>query len=79
MDDDVEVDVPEMADEVGAADMEEEEYYQGGAAADGTNARAKLTDHILDASVAPEAWRIELERVTPQLKMQVSSNEACTT
>jgi len=33
-----------------------------------------MTDSILDASVAPEAWRIELERVTPQLKVQVVSD-----
>jgi len=36
--------------------------------------QAKLTDSILDATVEPEAWRIELERVTPQLKMQVLSD-----
>ena len=35
--------------------------------------RDKLTDSILEAQVDPEAWRLELERVTPQLKMQVLS------
>mmetsp|Transcript_30120 Transcript_30120/g.49876 ORF Transcript_30120/g.49876 Transcript_30120/m.49876 type:complete len:410 (+) Transcript_30120:46-1275(+) len=74
VDDDVEVDVPDMADEVGAADVEEEEYYHGGGSADTGRERGKLTDGILDSQVAPEAWRIELERVTPQLKMQVLSD-----
>ena len=46
-------------------------YYHGGDAAGQVGERDKLTDSILDASVAPEAWRLELERVTPQLKMQV--------
>ena len=36
--------------------------------------RDKLTDSILEAQVEPEAWRLELERVTPQLKMQVLSD-----
>jgi len=68
-------DTANMADEVGDAENEEEEYYHGGggegAAAAG---RGKLTDSILDSQVEPEAWRIELERVTPQLKMQVLSD-----
>ena len=72
VDDDAEVEAEEMADEVGAADVEEDEmYYHGGDAAGQVGERDKLTDSILDASVAPEAWRLELERVTPQLKMQV--------
>merc|ERR1719181_1036460 len=66
--------MPDMADEVGTADVEEEEYYHGGSAVDGAKPGGKMTDSILDASVAPEAWRIELERVTPQLKVQVLSD-----
>ena len=55
VDEDAEVDVDEMADEVGAADIEEDEYFGGG---DGTAApgeQTKLTDSILDASVDPAA------------------------
>ena len=75
VDEDAEVEAEEMADEVGAADVEEDEmYYHGGDAAGQVGERDKLTDSILDASVAPEAWRLELERVTPQLKMQVLSD-----
>ena len=76
VDDDAEVMAEDMADEVGAADMEEEEFYHGGTAggADGPREQGKLTDTILEPNVAPEAWRIELERVTPQLKMQVLSD-----
>jgi len=72
-DEDAGVATEDVADEVGAADVEEEELYFGGAAADGAE-QVKLTDSILDATVEPEAWRIELERVTPQLKMQVLSD-----
>merc|ERR1719446_527101 len=42
---------------------------EGGAA--GEN---KLTDSILDATVEPAAWQVELERVTPMLKMQILSD-----
>jgi estrogen-related receptor beta like 1 len=76
VDEDAEVEAEEMADEVGAADVEEDEmYYHGGDDAGQVGeGRYKLTDSILDASVAPDAWRLELERVTPQLKMQVLSD-----
>jgi len=74
VDDDVEVDVADMADEVGAADVEEEEFYQAGGSGGEAPRGGKMTDSILDSSVAPEAWRIELERVTPYLKMQVLSD-----
>ena len=74
VDEDAEVEAEEMADEVGAADVEEDEmYYHGGDAGGHVGERNRLTDSILDASVAPEAWRLELERVTPQLKMQAYS------
>ena len=71
VDDEAEGDADELVDEVGAADVEEEEYYHGGGGDAAGGEREKLTDSILDASVAPEAWKIELERVTPALKMQV--------
>ncbi len=74
VDDEAEVDVPEMADEVGVAECVEEEFYHGGGGAEVAREPTKLTDTILEANVAPEAWRIELERVTPQLKMQVLSD-----
>ena len=71
MDEEAEVDADEMADEVGAADVEEDEmYYHGGDAGGHVGERDRLTDSILEAQVEPEAWRLELERVTPQLKMQ---------
>jgi len=73
VDDDAEVDADEMADEVGAADVEEDEFFAGGDGGDGTQ-QAKLTDSILDATVEPAAWQIELERVTPLLKMQILSD-----
>ena len=75
VDEEAEVDLPDVADEVGAADVEEDEmYYHGGEGGAPGGERDKLTDSILDASVEPEAWRLELERVTPQLKMQVLSD-----
>eukprot|EP00967_Tisochrysis_lutea_P065988 scaffold85879_cov26-Tisochrysis_lutea.AAC.2 len=61
--------------QVGDAENEEEEYYHGGGDTPGGGGRpGKLTDAILEAQVEPEAWRVELERVTPQLKMQVLSD-----
>jgi len=74
VDEDAEVAEVDVADEVGAADVDEEEFYGGGGFDGGGGEQAKLTDSILDATVEPEAWRIELERVTPQLKMQVLSD-----
>ena len=77
VDEDAEVEAEEMADEVGAADVEEEEmYYHGGDGAGplGEREKRETEPRILDASVAPEAWRLELERVTPQLRMQVLSD-----
>ena len=74
VDEDAEVDVDELADEVGAADVEEDEYFGGGDGGDGGGAQQKLTDSILDATVEPAAWQIELERVTPMLKMQILSD-----
>ncbi|KAL3892798.1 MAG: hypothetical protein SGPRY_014775, partial [Prymnesium sp.] len=73
MDEDAEVAGEDVADEVGAADVDEEEFYHGGGGTDGIGDQGKLTDSIMEATVEPEAWRIELERVTPQLKMQVRS------
>ena len=73
VDEEAEVDVDDMADEVGAADVEEDEFFGGDGGGDG-GVQAKLTDSILDATVEPAAWQIELERVTPQLKMQVLSD-----
>mmetsp|Transcript_45177 Transcript_45177/g.118578 ORF Transcript_45177/g.118578 Transcript_45177/m.118578 type:complete len:446 (-) Transcript_45177:90-1427(-) len=73
VDEDAEVDVDEMADEVGAADVDEEQYFGGGDGGEGGPA-AKLTDSILDSTVEPAAWQIELERVTPLLKMQILSD-----
>lgn len=73
MDEDAEVAGEDVADEVGAADVDEEEFYHGGGGTDGIGDQGKLTDSIMEATVEPEAWRIELERVTPQLKMQVKS------
>jgi len=73
VDEDAEVDVDEMADEVGAADVDEDEYFGGGDGGDGAQ-QTKLTDSILDATVEPAAWQIELERVTPLLKMQILSD-----
>ena len=74
VDEEAEVDAEDLADEVGAAEVEEDEmYYHGGDAGGHVGERDRLTDAILDASVAPEAWRLELERVTPQLKMQAYS------
>ena len=73
VDEDAQVDEDELADEVGAADVEEDEFFGGGADAVPAG-EAKLTDSILDASVDPAAWQIELERVTPQLKMQILSD-----
>ena len=71
VDEEAEVEAEEMADEVGAAEVEEDEmYYHGGDAGGHVGERDRLTDSILEASVAPEAWRLELESVTPQLKMQ---------
>ena len=72
VDEDAEVDVDEMADEVGAADVEEDEFFGGGEGGGGE--QSKLTDAILDATVEPAAWQIELERVTPMLKMQILSD-----
>ena len=72
VDEDAQVDEDEMNDEVGAADVEEDEYFGGGG--EGGPAENKLTDSILDATVEPAAWQIELERVTPQLKMQILSD-----
>jgi len=72
VDEDAEVDVDEMADEVGAADVEEDEFFGGGEGGGGE--QSKLTDSILDATVEPAAWQIELERVTPLLKMQILSD-----
>jgi len=73
-DEEEEAEAVDMADEVGDADVEEEEFYHGGAEGGAGGDQAKLTDSILDATVEPEAWRIELERVTPLLKMQVLSD-----
>lgn len=72
VDEDAEVDVDELADEVGAADVEEDEFFGGGG--EGGGEPNKLTDSILDATVEPAAWQIELERVTPLLKMQILSD-----
>jgi len=75
VDEDAEVEVDELADEVGAADVEEDEYFGGGGPADaGGGEQAKLNDSILDATVDPADWQIELERVTPQLKLQILSD-----
>mmetsp|Transcript_11757 Transcript_11757/g.29055 ORF Transcript_11757/g.29055 Transcript_11757/m.29055 type:complete len:429 (+) Transcript_11757:74-1360(+) len=74
VDEDAEVVGEDVADEVGAADVDEEEFYHGGGGGDGAGEQKKLTDSILDATVEPEEWRIELERVTPQLKLQVVSD-----
>lgn len=74
VDEDAEVAEVDVADEVGAADVDEEEFYHGGGIEGVASEQTKLTDNILDATVEPEAWRIELERVTPQLKMQVLSD-----
>ena len=69
------VEVDELTDEVGAADVEEDEYFGGGGPADaGGGDQAKLNDSILDATVDPADWQIELERVTPQLKLQILSD-----
>jgi len=73
VDEDAQVDEDELADEVGAADVEEDEYFGGGAEGGGPG-ETKLTDSILDATVDAAAWQIELERVTPQLKMQILSD-----
>jgi estrogen-related receptor beta like 1 len=73
VDEEAEVDADEMADEVGAADVEEDEYF-GGGGPEGAAEQTKLTDSILDATVEPAAWQIELERVTPLLKMQILSD-----
>jgi len=73
VDEDAQVDDDELADEVGAADVEEDEYFGGGGEG-GPAGENKLTDSILDATVEPAAWQIELERVTPQLKMQILSD-----
>ena len=73
VDEDAQVDEDELADEVGAADVEEDEYFGGGGEG-GPAGENKLNDSILDATVDPSAWQIELERVTPQLKMQVLSD-----
>merc|ERR1712054_64915 len=58
---------------VGAADVEEDEYFGGGGEG-GPAGENKLTDSILDATVDAAAWQIELERVTPLLKMQILSD-----
>jgi len=73
VDEDAQVDEDELADEVGAADVEEDEYFGGGGEG-GPAGENKLTDSILDATVDAAAWQIELERVTPQLKMQILSD-----
>ena len=65
----------DMADEVGAADVEEDEFFGGGdGAGGGGGEQSKLTDSILDATVDPADWQIELERVTPLLKLQILSD-----
>jgi len=76
VDEDAEIDADEMADEIGGADVEEDEYFGGGGGGEnGVGIEgSKLTDSILDATVEPAAWQIELERVTPLLKMQVLSD-----
>lgn len=74
VDEDAEVDVDDMADEVGAADVEEDEYFGGGGGEGGAGENTKLTDSILDTTVDPAAWQVELERVTPMLKMQILSD-----
>ena len=73
VDDEAEVEADELHDEVGAADVEEEEFF-GGAGEGGAEGPSKLTDSILEATVEPAAWQIEVERVTPMLKMQVLSD-----
>ena len=74
VDEDAQVDEDELADEVGAADVEEDEFFGGGEGPAGGPENTKLTDSILDATVDAAAWQIELERVTPQLKMQILSD-----
>jgi len=73
VDEDAQVDEDELADEVGAADVEEDEFFGGGGDG-GPAGETKLTDSILDATVDGAAWQIELERVTPMLKMQILSD-----
>ena len=70
VDEDAEVDVDDMADEVGAADVEEDEFFGGGDGGGGGGEQTKLTDSILDATVtlrrtpkglnppAPLTWRL---------------------
>ena len=65
-------DEDDMIDDIGAADMEEEEFYHGDKADTHTERAGKTP--TFKPTIAPDVWRIELERVIPQLRMQIVSD-----
>lgn len=71
VDDDAAVDADGIADEVGHGTEDEEDMYYGGAAItlpEDTRTQPLTT---IEPHVQPEAWQLELERVQPQLRLQL--------
>jgi len=75
VDDEAALDADAIADEVGADTEDEDDLYYGAAgihvAEGGGNTQAPTT---IEPSIEPEEWRLELERVLPQLKVTVVSD-----
>lgn len=76
VDEDAALDADGIDDEVGDATEDEDDlYYGGGGVAVREEVAAERSGATtIQASVEPEAWRLELERVLPQLKVQVVSD-----
>eukprot|EP01061_Rhynchopus_euleeides_P006896 TRINITY_DN15889_c0_g1_i1.p1 TRINITY_DN15889_c0_g1~~TRINITY_DN15889_c0_g1_i1.p1 ORF type:complete len:442 (+),score=191.71 TRINITY_DN15889_c0_g1_i1:176-1327(+) len=76
-DDDLTIDDPaaedEIADDVAVReDSDDDEWYEG--APGQVKAKQPEAQHMIEAQVNPEAWRLELETVAPQLKLSAQEH-----
>jgi len=74
VDDDAALDADAIADDVGHGTEDEDDLYFGGGGITVPEEPNKQVMTTIESHVEPEAWRLEMERVLPQLKLQVVSD-----
>jgi len=74
VDDEAALDADNIADEVGVETEDEDDMYYGGGGITVDEDRHKQAVTTIEPSIEPEEWRLELERVLPQLKVTVVSD-----
>jgi len=74
VDDDAPLDADAIADDVGNGTEDEEDLYFAHAATTIPEEANKAAPTVIEATVEPEEWRLEMERVLPQLKVTIVSD-----